>query len=154
MKNTTNYTINHATGVITITNKFAKAANVMNSPEYNIMVQLKKDFPQYKVQLKEIKKKSGKKSYKGLTLDVMKDFIARNDSDKVVLFEKVKAIAETKNGTYAIIKKWFLDNYKDMYESEIERLNVAEADAALKKELECISESLTDDDLTETEEVA
>ena len=54
----------------------------------------------------------------------MKRFISTRDEKEVVLFERVCEIAENKQGKYAVIKKWFLNNYKDEYEKEIENLKL------------------------------
>ena len=63
MKNTTNYTINAAAKEIIITKKFEKAANVIGSNEYKDLVTLMRDFPEFNIKVKEIKKKANKKTY-------------------------------------------------------------------------------------------
>ena len=68
MKNTTNYTINAAAKEIIITKKFEKAANVIGSNEYKDLVTLMRDFPEFNIKVKEIKKKANKKTYNGLTM--------------------------------------------------------------------------------------
>ena len=44
-------------------------------------------------------------------------------------------IAEGKQGKYAVIKKWFLNNYKEAYEKEIENLKLESELAELEEEL-------------------
>ena len=85
--------------------------------------------------------------YKGLTVKEMKRFISTRDEKEVVLFERVCEIAENKQGKYAVIKKWFLNNYKDEYEKEIENLKLVaeleEIEAAVEEneEAEAVEET-------------
>ena len=106
MKNTTtNYTINAAAKKIIITKKFEKAANVIGSNEYKDLVTLMKDFPEFSIKVKEIKKKKGKKTYNGLTIKEMRRFIESRSENELILFDKVVEIAKQKKGSYAITKK-------------------------------------------------
>ena len=121
---TNGVTFNHAAKEIIITKAFEKAANKIGSTEYNELVKIRKDFPDYTIRRKEIEKNTSKQSHKGLTVKEMKRFISTRDEKEVVLFERVCEIAENKQGKYAVIKKWFLNNYKDEYEKEIENLKL------------------------------
>ena len=144
---TNGVTFNHAAKEIIITKAFEKAANKVGSTEYNELVKIRKDFPDYTIRRKEIEKNTSKQSHKGLTVKEMKRFISTRDEKEVVLFERVCEIAENKQGKYAVIKKWFLNNYKDEYEKEIENLKlVAELEeiaAAVKEneEAEAVEET-------------
>lgn len=103
MKNTTtNYTINAAAKEIEITKKFEKAASVYNSNEYKQLVALMNDLPTFTIKVKEIKKKAGKKSYKGLTINEMRRFVSTRSEKELFVFEKVLEVAKHKNGSYAI----------------------------------------------------
>ena len=121
---TNGVTFNHAAKEIIITKAFEKAANKVGSTEYNELVKIRKDFPDYTIRRKEIEKNTSKQSHKGLTVKEMKRFISTRDEKEVALFERVCEIAENKQGKYAVIKKWFLNNYKDEYEKEIENLKL------------------------------
>ena len=121
---TNGVTFNHAAKEIIITKTFEKAANKVGSTEYNELVKIRKDFPDYTIRRKEIEKNTSKQSHKGLTVKEMKRFISTRDEKEVALFERVCEIAENKQGKYAVIKKWFLNNYKDEYEKEIENLKL------------------------------
>ena len=121
---TNGVTFNHAAKEIIITKAFEKAANKVGSTEYNELVKIRKDFPEYTIRRKEIEKNTSKQSHKGLTVKEMKRFISTRDEKEVALFERVCEIAENKQGKYAVIKKWFLNNYKDEYEKEIENLKL------------------------------
>ena len=132
---TNGVTFNHAAKEIIITKAFEKAANKIGSIEYNELVKIRKDFPDYTIRRKEIEKNTSKQSHKGLTVKEMKRFISTRDEKEVVLFERVCEIAENKQGKYAVIKKWFLNNYKEAYEKEIENLKLESELAELEEEL-------------------
>ena len=132
---TNGVTFNHAAKEIIITKAFEKAANKIGSTEYNELVKIRKDFPDYTIRRKEIEKSTSKQSHKGLTVKEMKRFISTRDEKEVALFERVCEIAENKQGKYAVIKKWFLNNYKEAYEKEIENLKLESELAELEEEL-------------------
>ena len=143
MKNTTaNYTINAAKKEIIITKKFEKAANVIGSNEYKDLVTLMKDFADFKIKVKEIKKKANKKTYNGLTIEEMKRFISTRTNEEILLFEKVVTIAKHKKGSYAITKKWFLNKYKEAYDMELEALK-------LENEIDAIENEIDEDEMDE-----
>ncbi len=121
---TNGVSFNHAAKVIIITKAFEKAANNIGSTEYNELVKIRRDFPDYTIKRKEIEKNTSKQSYKGLTVKEMKRFIATRSEKEVELFDKVCEIAKNKQGKYAVIKKWFLDNYQKVYEKELENLKL------------------------------
>lgn len=117
MKKLNKITFNHVAKEIIITKAFEVEANAIGSPAYEELVRIRKDFPDYTIKRKEIAKRENKKSFKGLTIDEMKRFLATVGEEDVKLFEKVCAIAESKQGKYPAIKKWFLNNYKEAYET-------------------------------------
>lgn len=124
MNNTKGYEINYAAKEIIITKKFNKAAGIIDSVEYKIMLALRKDFADFSIKTKSIEKKENKVSYKGLSIEEMKRFIVANRSkEEQELFEKILKLQEGKKGKYATVKKWFLDNYKEIYTTELEELS-------------------------------
>ena len=124
------YVLNLVEGKIVMTKRFEKKAMVFGSNEYKVLIGLRKDFPEFKFEVKEIKKKDNKKSYEGLTIEEMKRFISTRSKEEYASFEKVLKIAEGKKGKYAIVKKWFLDNYKEVYVPEIETIKIDKANVA------------------------
>ena len=136
MKKLNKITFNHVAKEIIITKAFEVEANTIGSPAYDELVRIRKDFPDYTIKRKEIAKRENKKSFKGLTIDEMKRFLATVGEEDVKLFEKVCAIAESKQGKYPVIKKWFLNNYKEAYEKELENLKLESELAELESELE------------------
>lgn len=135
MKNTREYAINFATETITITKRFGKAASDFNTAEHRTMMLLRKEYPTFKFEYKAIKKKETKHSYKGLSIDEMRRFMKTRTEKEQDTFEKVVILADTKQSKYAVIKKWFLNHYKDEYNAELETLKAEEELAELESEL-------------------
>ena len=153
MKTTRNYTINVIAKEIVMTKAFEKKASKVGTDEYNELVALMRDFPTFTIKVKDIKKKAGKKTYKGLTVAEMRRFIATVGEKEVRVFDKVVEIAKQRHqtGSYAVVKKWFLNNYKDLYEAELERIAEEQAEAEATAALELVELEAED---TEVEEIA
>jgi hypothetical protein len=97
---------------------FAKNAENTRSEEYAHLQAVRKDYPDYTVTLKTIKKKPNKECYKGLTYDYMKDYIRAHEPketvDNVIAeFNELVLISHchSKSFRYPVIKKWFLEKY-------------------------------------------
>ena len=124
------YEVDFINSKIILTKKFYKAATTLNSPEYTTLMQLRRDNPGFAVELREIKKKEGKKSYRNLTYEHMEAYIITRDgkdSEAHKEFEQVKKLSQVQAGPYAYVKSWFLKKYGDVFKSEEE---VAKAPAA------------------------
>lgn len=139
MRKSNNYSINFEEGTITITKKFGKAASQIGTPEFKEMKELRKEFEGFKFVYKTIERKENKKTYKNLTIATMKEFIGslENSEEELTKFENVEELVKDKKGKYAIIKKWFLDNYKEQYS------NWSIMDS-LNKELSLIEDEIDD----------
>lgn len=109
------YKIDFQSMTITLNKKFARAAGVLNSKEYRVLKQLRADYPEYAIELKEIAKKEGKKSYANLTYNVMRNYICTlegKESDNLCNLNMLVTLYSG-SGCYPKVKKWFLDNYPD-----------------------------------------
>ena len=141
MTKNTQYEIDFINSKIILTKKFAKAASILNTPEYTALIQIRRENPDFTIELREIKKKEGKKSYRNLTYERMEEYIiAREgkDSDALKEFEKVKMLSQVQAGPYAYVKTWFLKKYEDAFKKEEEDNKNSESPAA-KPELKLIS---------------
>lgn len=123
MNKTALYEIDFINSKIILTKKFYKAAGTLNSNEYRILVQLRRDNPTFTVELREIKKKEGKQSYRNLTYENMRNYILvceGEDSKALKDFDNVKALSQAQAGPYAYVKTWFLKQYGDAFKREEE----------------------------------
>lgn len=125
MNKSTGYTINFEAQEIIITKRFGKAASQIGSQEFKVMQQLRKEFEGFSFAYRIIEKKENKKSYKGLSIDEMTRFLSNRTENEQEMFKKVLAVAANRKGKYAIVKKWFLDNYKEAYSEEVTAMEVA-----------------------------
>jgi len=117
------YEVDFINSKIILTKKFYKAATTLNSPEYTTLMQLRRDNPGFAVELREIKKKEGKQSYRNLTYKHMEEFIIAREGEKSEVlkeFNNVLKLSRVQAGPYAYVKTWFLTKYKDVFKSEEE----------------------------------
>ena len=138
MTKNTQYEIDFINSKIILTKKFAKAASILNTPEYTTLMQMRRENPDFTIELREIKKKEGKKSYRNLTYERMEDYIINRegkDSDVHKEFVKVKKLAQVQAGPYAYVKSWFLKKYEAVFKKEEED----KQDSSKKPELKLIS---------------
>lgn len=103
------------------------------SPECKALMRMLSEHPSFHVAEKEIRKKSGKQTYKGLTFQAMTDYIQTqpNSKDEIRKYEVVRHIAKIKGSEYALTKKWFLNAYpaykeKAIVEQEMDEMLQAE----------------------------
>ena len=115
------YEVDFINSKIILTKKFYKAATTLNSPEYTTLMQLRRDNPGFAVELREIKKKEGKQSYRNLTYKHMEEYIIALEGEKsetLKEYEKVKQLSKVQAGPYAYVKTWFLNKYGDDFKNE------------------------------------
>lgn len=121
MKKTASYEIDHIAATIYLTKAFAKEASILNTPEYQTMLAIRRDNPTYKIEEREIAKHPNKKSYRNLTVENMESFIRNSMEDKrsveerITEFETVKELSKSQPSPYAYTKKWFLKEYGEEY---------------------------------------
>ena len=138
MTKNTQYEIDFINAKIILTKKFAKAASILNTPEYTTLMQLRRENPDFTIELREIKKKEGKKSYRNLTYEHMEDYIITREGKDSATYKEylnVKKLSQIQAGPYAYVKSWFLKKYKDEFAKEEE---TAEA-LAQKPDLKLVS---------------
>ena len=102
------YTFDALNNTLTISASFAKKASKVGSLEYNIILKLRKDFPDLTIQQEA--KKEGKKT---LNYHKMEEFIDmhRNAKELRALFEKVKKLSRVQPMPYKYVKTWFEDRF-------------------------------------------
>ena len=138
MTKNSRYEINHFQAKVILTKQFAKAASTLNTPEYMTLLELRRNHPDYTFELREIRKKEGKKSYRNLTYEHMEAYIITRDgkgSEAHKEFEQVKKLSQVQAGPYAYVKSWFLKKYEDEFKKEEED----KKDSSKKPELKLIS---------------
>lgn len=142
--------INEKKFAIEITKTYAQKANRVGSPEYYELLEVRRNFPNFKVVVKQTKSKD---SFKGLTYAYMEKYILAHDDKEgsnMAIFNELRGKstaadeAQADSLTYGEIKLWFLDTYpaiKNFHESRADRIKAikekqklaAEAKAKAKK---------------------
>lgn len=122
MKNSKNntkatYTIDFTNSKIIATASFMEKAGQYGSQEYHTIMCLRKDLPEFEIELLEEKNSSKKKGC--LNLDTMEAYIIRicgDKSDEIKEFYKVREESKVeKSGRYSYMKKWFHEVYPEGY---------------------------------------
>jgi hypothetical protein len=119
MKNTLK--IDFEYGLIIMDRTFTQKCANTNSPEYAQLQAVRRDYPEFTVIRRAIKKNPKKKTYKGLTYEYMEDYIRRNEpaaTRQGVLDDldnmRVIAACHSRAFRYPVIKKWFLEMYPEV----------------------------------------
>ena len=127
------FALDFATSSIVASATTLKKARNPESAECKALMRMLSEYPGFHVTEKEIRKKSGKQTYKGLTFQAMTDYIQTqpNSKNEIKKYEVVRRIAKIKGSEYALTKKWFLNAYpaykeKAIVEQEMDEMLQAE----------------------------
>ena len=118
------YRINHENSTISCGKTFMKKAGVYGSAEYNVLVGLKQDFPDYRIITVVPARAEERMSMRGLTCEFMEHHIARlygEDSVAYKTFREQLAYSEAYKNPYMYMRKWFVENYPDWDGKEARR---------------------------------
>lgn len=135
----TGYNFDQITNTVTISVPFAKKASQVGTPEYDILLKLRRDYPSLKI-LKE--EKTGKAQ---LTYRKMEEFIKlhRNSDALLKEFESAKTLSKFHSMPYTFVKTWFLKKFtyygmEDAYildeEGKIKMLPLKKENAPVERE--------------------
>ena len=108
------FTVDFANNAITASKTTLKKASIPNSPEYKELMKLMKKHPSLTIAEKEIKKAVGKETYEGLNKAFIEKYISIKSNAKELNEQYAKA---TEMGKFPLVRKWFLDTFKDDTES-------------------------------------
>lgn len=112
--------INDKNRTIVITKKFAAAAKRYGTKEYKNLQKVRRDYPNYRVEVKTVSKKSN--SFKGLTYAYMESYIRKHDDEEMLKAffvlcgktEEGEAQEFAAAASYGEIKKWFLASHEEL----------------------------------------
>ncbi len=137
----TNYAkLDHSHKRIIMDRTFAKNAEIIGSDEYEKLMECRREFPNYTVVRRTIKKNVKQEHYCGLTYKYMEEYIMRYESRETVslvlneFYDKLfDAEGHSKAVRYPTIKRWFLNKYPDFasfgatsHEEEVEAVEICE----------------------------
>ena len=95
---------------LTINKAFEKQASVFNSQAYQIVKQIRVDYPDVKIVRAEGNKKANRRS---ITFAQMEQYISIFDEDGMLQeqFEKVRAMSKIQANPYKYVKTWFENQF-------------------------------------------
>ena len=103
---------------IVISKSFAKKAYCFGTPEYEMLQAVRRDYPEFKVVLREINKNTKVDHYKGLSYDYMKWYIGQYETQekKELMLKALDEMIDiskchSTGKRYATIRNWFLKSY-------------------------------------------
>lgn len=112
----TGYNYDAINNTVTISTSFAKKASQVGSAEYDIMLKLRKDYPNLKVVKEE---KIGKAQ---LTYKTMEEFIRlhRDSAELLNEFAGAKTLSKFHSMPFTFVKKWFENQFPYFKEGNYE----------------------------------
>ena len=122
MKQNIGYQIDFVESKIIVSKKFLKEAGNVTTAAYSELVQIRKDYPDFTIEPRQIAKRENKMTYGKLTYDFMRDYIGtKADKDQMLAeFDQIQKLAKFQNAQYVFVKKWFLGLYGDEFKCENE----------------------------------
>lgn len=107
--------IDHKEKKIIMNCSFAKRQSNTDSIEYKKLQDVHREFPDYEIVTKSIKKKENKEAYKGLTYDYMERYISmRGAETDMEEYKNMRLLSECHRCRYPAIKQWFLGKYTEV----------------------------------------
>ena len=109
--------VDSATGTITIMTKpFAVQAYRYGTPEYKMLQEVKRDYPDFRVKVRQIKTNPAQRRYANLTYDRMREYVETHDPDGLADFDRMIEHSEFRSVAtrYPSVKKEFLDRYPEV----------------------------------------
>lgn len=127
MKQNLGYEIDYVEGKIIVSKKFLKEASDVSTTAYSELVQIRRDYPEFTIEPRQIAKRESKMTYGKLTYQFMREYIeTKANKDQVLVeFEQIQKLAKFQSAQYVFVKKWFLGLYGDEFKREIEEKEIA-----------------------------
>ena len=111
------YDIDFLNNTVTLTSSFLRKASVIGSAEYQEMLQLRRELPDYEFRKAETTKQKKTNKNKNLTYPHMRDFIrataSSQDEAQMILDEmkRVEALSKIQANPYKYVHDWFIRKF-------------------------------------------
>ena len=127
MKQNIGYEIDYIESKIIVSKKFLKEASTINTDAYIELAKVRRDYPEFTIEPRQIAKRESKMTYGKLTYQFMREYIeTKANKDQVLVeFEQIQKLAKFQNAQYVFVKKWFLGLYGDEFKRETEEEAIA-----------------------------
>lgn len=99
--------------------KFRKSAEVYGSPEYKLVQDIKKDYPDIKVSVKSGREQKKPRKNKRLTYENMEKYIMcfGNSDELIEMFTTVKGLSAPMKSPYKYVSDWFVSQFPNYRET-------------------------------------
>ena len=111
------YFFDHNTKVLTVSEAFMEEAAKCDTPEYNVIIKIRKDCPDMTIEIEYKTRKSKKTDC--ISYSQMKHFISqcRDAKARMNVFNTVYELSKAQASPYTYMKRWFLENYANYSEN-------------------------------------
>ena len=108
--------IDHKNGKIIMDREFSIRASIFGTDEYNRLQQARRDYDQYGVERKTIKRNPKKEAFKGLTYAYMEAYMDRyNVSEELrQQYRNIRFDVQCHSIRYPLVKQWFLKTFPEI----------------------------------------
>ena len=109
--------VDYRSRVITLSSAFERKAFTPGTFEYAQLMEVRHEFPDFRLDTRQFKTNTKQDRYKGLTYDYMRNFIKNVEGEKApAVLEGLESMIDISRGhstckRYPLVKKWFLNRY-------------------------------------------
>lgn len=110
--------IDHKNGKIIMDREFSIKSSIYGTQEYTHLQNARRDYPDYGVERKTIKRNPQKEAFNGLTYEFMEKYLEFYNVSVEVRkkYKEMRFMAECHSIRYPVIKKWFLETFPEVKE--------------------------------------
>ena len=131
-------TINYPEHTITLSSAFERKAFTPGTSEYAQLMEVRHEFPDFRLATRQFKTNTAQDRYKGLTYDYMRWYIGKTEGENAAsVLIGLEALIDISKGhstgkRYPTVKKWFLNRYPEfatfgMTEEQIQEYEASKA---------------------------
>jgi hypothetical protein len=118
-----NIVVDYRKGLITLSSAFERKAFTPGTTEYAQLLEVRHEFPDFRLETRQFKTNTAQDRYKGLTYEYMRWYIGKVESKEnaPAVLEGLESMIDNSLGhstgkRYPTIKKWFLNRYPEFAE--------------------------------------
>lgn len=114
--------VDYRTRTITLSSAFERKALTPGTAEYAQLMEVRHEFPDFRLSTRQFKTNSKQDRYKGLTYDYMRWYIRKVEGDNApAVLSWLESLIDISTGhstgkRYPIVKQWFLNRYPEFAE--------------------------------------
>jgi hypothetical protein len=103
-------------GRIVMDREFAVKSSIYGTQEYDKLQAARRDYPNYTVVRKTIRRNPKKEAFNGLTYEYMERYMERYNTPAETRqkYQEMRFMANCHSIRYPIIKKWFLETFPEV----------------------------------------